>query len=131
MSGLLIGMTPSHNGVASEIFLGLYSYLGAPLRVSGFATLPIWSIPPMTIRLSIGYIEVTLVALPRLSRGYFAGVILQVSRPGWGQTAQLLYVLKLRATIIGYEPALVVYGSLKPLLGETYLLHSGAHLSYH
>ena len=34
-----------------------------------------------------------------------------------------------QATIIGYIPPLVVYGSLKPLLGETYLLHSGAHLS--
>ena len=38
-------------------------------------------------------------------------------------------MLKLRATIIGYVPPLVVYGSLKPLLGETYLIHSGAHLS--
>ena len=81
--------------------------------------------------MSIDYIEVTLVSLPRLSRGYFAGVILQVSRPGWGRIAQLLYALKLRATIIGYVPLLVVYGSLKPLLGETYLLHSGAHISYH
>ena len=48
-------------------------------RVSGFATLPIWSIPPMTVCLSIDYIEVTLVALPMLSRGYFVEVILQVS----------------------------------------------------
>ena len=39
-----------------------------------------------------------------------------------------LYALKLRATIIGYTPLLVVYGSLEPLLGETYLLHLGAHL---
>ena len=71
----------------------------------------------------------TLFALPRISRGYSAGVILRVSRPGRGQTAQSLYALKLRATIIGYVPPLVVYGSLKPLLGETYLLHSRAHLS--
>ena len=85
---------------------------------------------PTTVYLSIDYIEVTLVSLPRLSRGYFAGVILQVSRPGWGRTEQSLYALKLRATIIGYEPPIVVYGSLKPLLGKTYLLHSGAHLSY-
>ena len=113
----------------SKIFLGSYSYLGALSRVSGFATLPIWSIPPATVRLSIDYIEVTLVALPRISRGYFAAVILPVSRPGWGWTAQSLYALKLRATIIGYIPLLVVYGSLKPLLGETYLLHLGAHLS--
>ena len=127
---LLIGMTPSHYWVAPEIFPGLYSYLGALSRVSGFATLPIWSIPPVTVRLSIDYIEVTLVALPRISRGYFAGVILQVSRPGWGWIAQSLYVLKLRATIIGYVPPLVVYGSLKPLLGERYPLHSGAHISY-
>ena len=28
-------------------------------------------------------------------------------------------MLKLRATIIGYVPPLVVYGSLKPLLGES------------
>ena len=61
--------------------------------------------------------------------GYFEGVILWVSRPGWGQTAQSLYALKMRSTIIGYVPLLVVYGSLKPLLGETYLLHSGAHIS--
>ena len=84
----------------------------------------------MAIHLSINYIEVTLIALPRLLRGYFVGVILQVSRAGWGQTTQSLYALKLRATIIGYEPPFVVYGSLKPLLGETYLLHSGAHISY-
>ena len=58
------------------------------------------------------------MALPRISRGYFARVILQVSQPGWGQTAQSLYALKLRATIIGYVPPGVVYGSLKPLLGE-------------
>ena len=106
---LLIGMTPSHNWVAPEIFPGLYSYLGALSRVSGFATLPIWSIPPATVRLRIDYIEVTLVALPRLSRGYFAEVTLQVSWLGRGQTAQALYVLKLRATIIGYEPSLIVY----------------------
>ena len=102
-------------------------YLGALSRVSGFATLPIWSIPPATVRLSIDYIEVTL---HRISRGYFAGVILRVSRPGWGWTTQFLYALKIRATIIGYIPPLIVYGSLKPLLGETYLLHSGAHISY-
>ena len=83
----------------------------------------------MTVHLRIDYIEVTLVVLPRLSRGYFAKVILQVSYPVRGRTAQPLYVLKLRATIIGYEPPLVMYGSPKPLLGETYLLHSGAHLS--
>ena len=70
------------------------------------------------------------MALPRISRGYFAGVILQVSQLGWGRTAQSLYELNLRATIVGYVPPLVVYGSLKPLLGETYLLHSGSHLSY-
>ena len=52
-----------------------------------------------------------------------------MSWPGRGQKAQLLYALKLRATIIGYVPPLVVYGSFSPLLGETYLLHSGAHLS--
>ena len=127
---LLIGITPSHNWVAPEIFPGLYSYLGAVSIVLGFSTLPIRSIPPVTVHLSIDYIKVTLVSLPRLLRGYFAGVILWVSRPGRGQTAQSLYVLKLRATIIGYEPPLVVYGSLKPLLGETYLLHSGAHISY-
>ena len=113
-----------------EIFPGLYSYFGALSRVSGFATLPIQSIPPATVRLSIDYFEVTLVDLPRILRGYFAGVILRVSRPSWGQKTQSLYVLKLRATIIGYVPSLVVYGSLKPLLGETYLLHSGAHISY-
>ena len=84
---LLIRMTPTHNKVAPEIFLRLYSYLGALSRVSGFATLPIRSIPPATVHLSIYYIEVTLVALPRISRGYFAGVILWVSCPGWGQIA--------------------------------------------
>ena len=76
------------------MFPGLYSYLGDLLRVLGFATLPIQSIPPATVLLSIDYIEVTLVALPRLSRGYFAGVILQVSRPGWGRIAQFIYALK-------------------------------------
>ena len=94
------------------------------------ATLPIWSIPPVTVLLSIDYIEVTLVALPMLSRGYFVEVILLVSYPGRGHTAQSLYALKLRVIIIGYEPPLVVYGSVKPLLGETYLLHSRAHISY-
>ena len=82
--------------------------MGALSRVSGFATLPIWSIPPTNIYLSIDYIEVTLVALPRISRGYSVGVILRVSQPGWGQTAQSLYALKLRTTIIGYVPPLVV-----------------------
>ena len=104
-------------------------YLGALSRVLGFATLPIWSILPATGRLSIDYIEVTLVALPRISRGYFIGVILQVSWPGWGRTTQSLYTLKLMSTIIGYETLLVVYGSLNPLLGEAYLLHSRAHIS--
>ena len=97
--------------------------------VSGFATLPIRSIPPVNVLLSIDYIEVTLVSLPRLSRGYFAEVILQVSWIGRGRKTQSLYALKLRATIIGYVPSLVVYGSFKPLVGETYLLHSGAHIS--
>ena len=65
----------------------------------------------------------------RLLRGYFAGVILQVSQPSRGRTTQSLYALKPRATIIGYIPPLVVYGSLEPLLGETYLLHSRPYLS--
>ena len=104
-------------------------YLGDLSRILGFATLPIWSIPPATVRLSIDYIGVTLVSLPSLSRGYFARVILRVSRPGIGRIAQSLYALKLRATIIGYIPPLVVYGSFEPLLGESYLLHSGAHIS--
>ena len=82
------------------------------------------------VRMSIGYIEVNLVALPRISRGYFVGVILRVSQPGWCRTAQSLYALKLRATIIGYVPPLAVYGILNPLLGETYLRHSGSNLSY-
>ena len=127
---IVIGMTLGHFLWATEIFPRLYLYLGALSRVSSFATLPIRLIPPATIRLSIYYIEVTLVAIPRLSRGYFAGVILQVSRPGRGRIAQSLYALKLRATIIGYVPPLVVYGSLKPLLGETYLLHLEAHIFY-
>ena len=55
---------------------------------------------------------------------------MQVSWPGRGRTTQSLYALKLRATIIGYKTLLVMYGSLKPLLSETYLLHSGAHISY-
>ena len=114
--------------MALEIFPRLYSYLGALLRVSGFATLPIQSISPTNVRLSIDYIEVTLVSLPRISRGYFVGVILRVSWPGLGWKAQSLYALKLRATIIGYVPPLVVYGSLKPLLGEKYLLHSRSSL---
>ena len=109
--------------------MGLYSYLGALSRVLGFATLPIWSIPPVTVCLSIDYIEVTLVSLPRISRGYSAGVILQVSWPGRGRTAQSLYALKLRATIIGYIPLLIVYRSFEPFLGKTYLLHLGAHIS--
>ena len=52
-----------------------------------------------------------------------------MSWPGRGQTTQSLYVLNMRDTIIGYVPPLVVYGSLDPLLGETYLLHLGDHLS--
>ena len=105
-------------------------YLGALSRVSGFGTLPIRSILHAIVHLSIDYIEVTLVALPRLSRGYSAGVIIWVSRPSRGETAQSLYVLKLRATIIGYVPPLVVYGSFDPILRKTYLLHSGAHISF-
>ena len=54
--------------------------MGALSRVSGFATLPIWSIPPVNVFLSIDYIEVTLVALPRLSQGVLAEVI-QVGVP--------------------------------------------------
>ena len=52
-----------------------------------------------------------------------------LSQPGRGRTTQSLYALKLRATIIGHTLLLVVYGSLSPLLGETYMLHLGAHLS--
>ena len=73
---LLIGMTPSHNLVAPEIFPGLYSYMGTISRVLGFATLPIRSIPPVTVRLSIDYIWVTLVSLPRYRRGVLAKDIL-------------------------------------------------------
>ena len=47
-----------------------------------------------------------------------------------GQTTQSLYVLKVRATIIGYVPLLVVYGIFEPLLGKAYLLHLGVHLSF-
>ena len=115
---------------AFEVLIGAHLGYQFFFQASVFVTLPIWSIPPTTTRMSIDYIEVTLVSLHRLSRGYFVRVILQVSRLGWGQTAQSLYALKLRATIIGYEPLLVVYVSLKPLLGETHQLHSGAHLSY-
>ena len=80
-------------------------------------------------RLSIDYIEVTLVSLPRVSQGVLAKVILWVSWLGRGRTTQSLYALKMRSTIIGYVPLLVVYGSFEPLLCETYLLHSGAHIS--
>ena len=73
---LLIGMTPGHNWVTPKIFPGLYLYLGALSRVSDFDTLPILSIPPETVHLSIGYIEVTLVSLPRYHRGVLAEVIL-------------------------------------------------------
>ena len=45
------------------------------------------------------------------------------------QTAQSIYALKLRATIFGYIRPLVVYGNIKPLLEEAYLLHSRAYLS--
>ena len=72
----MIGMTLGCNQVALEIFLGLYSYLGALSRVLIIVTLLIWSIFPVTFHLRICYIEVTLVSLPRLSRGYFAEVIL-------------------------------------------------------
>ena len=122
-----------YNWVAPEIFPGSYSYLGALPGVSSFATLPIQSIPPVTVRLSIDYIEVTLVSLPRVLRGYSARVIPRVSRPGWGWIAQSLYVLKLRAIIICYLPPLVVYGSLKPLLGHicSYLYPSLFHSLLH
>ena len=52
-----------------------------------------------------------------------------MSWPGRGWITQLLYALKLRTTIIGYVPPLVVYGSFEPLPGDTYLLHLGAHIS--
>ena len=55
---------------------------------------------------------------------------MQVYRLGRGHIAQSLYALKMRATIIGYKHPLVVHGSLEPLLGETYLLHSVAHISH-
>ena len=72
----------------------------------------------MNVYMRIDYIKVNLVSLPSLSRGCFTEVILQVSWLGRGRTAQSLYALKLRATIIGYKPPLVMYGSLKPLLGD-------------
>ena len=72
-------MTPGYNWVAPEIFPLLYSYLGALLRVSGFATLPIQSIPPAIVRLSKDLIGVTLVSLPgyckATCRGYYVGVL--------------------------------------------------------
>ena len=56
-----------------------------------------------------------------VSQAVLAQVILLVSCAGRGRTTQLLYELKLRAAIIGYTPSFVVCGSLKPLLGKTYL----------
>ena len=67
---LLIGITPGHNLVSSEIFPGLYSYLGGLSRVLGFSTLPICLIFLLTVCLSIGYIGVTLVSIPSYLRGY-------------------------------------------------------------
>ena len=52
-----------------------------------------------------------------------------MSWPGRGRTQHSLYALKLRATIIGYIPPIVVYGTFESLLGETYLLHSRVHIS--
>ena len=67
--------------------------------------------------------------LTQLIERVFAEVILQVSWPDRGRIPQSLYALKMRATIIRYITLLVVYGSFEPILGETYLLHSGAHKS--
>ena len=47
---------------------------------------------------------------------------MHVSRPGRGRTAQSLYALKLRATIIGYVPPLVVYGSSLSQVRHTYCI---------
>ena len=52
-----------------------------------------------------------------------------MSWSGRGRIEKSLDVSNLRATIIGYVPPLVVYGSFYALLGETYLLHLGAHIS--
>ena len=47
---------------------GILRYLWC-FQDSGFVTLPIWNIPPATISLSIEYIGVTLVSLPRYRMG--------------------------------------------------------------
>ena len=82
----------------------------------------------MTIRLSIGYIGVTLVSLHRYCKGYLQGLFCECPI-NVGLEIIVTLCVELRATIIGYMPPLVVYGSFKPLLGKTYMLHSGAHLS--
>ena len=138
---IVVGISLGHFLWVPKIFLGLYSYMGAfevfigaPLGYQlcfqdlGFSSLPIWFIPRLS---TWALVILRWPYFPYLGiEGAFAEVILQVSWLGRGQIAQSLYVLKLRATIIGYEPLLVVYGSLKPILGETYLFHLGAHLSY-
>ena len=119
---------------ASKIFPGYYSYLGdfeVPLVLWSFGL----CYPNHTVDTTCDFppehwiYQGDLSFLTQVSQGVLAEVIPQVSQPGRGRTTQTLYVLNLRATIIGYIPPLVVYGSFEPLLGEKYLLHSGAHIS--
>ena len=127
MHEIVIRMTLGHFVCAPDIFPGFYLYPGALSRVLGFDTLLLRSIPPVTVCLSIDYIGVTLVSLPRYQGGYLQRLLCRSLGRGW--IAHLLYTLNMRATIIVYVPPLVVYGSFEPLLGKTYLLHSGDHIS--
>ena len=46
-----------------------------------------------------------------------------------GLDSAVALCIEFEGHLIGYVPPLVVYGSFEPLLGETYVLHSGAHIS--
>ena len=117
-----------------KIFPRSYSYLGAfEVPIGAFELRYFLPFTYGRSRLRLFAWALVIVGWPYLSYlgiiGVLTEVILWVSWTGRGRTAQSLYALKLRATIIGYVPPLVVYVSLKTLLCETYLLHSGAHLS--
>ena len=64
-------LSVSAGDISKIIFVsGGFLGTGCCFRASGFATLPIRLIPPAIVHLSIDYIGVTLVSLPRYHRGY-------------------------------------------------------------
>ena len=117
-----------------KIFPGSYLYLGdfeVPLVLSIFGLCyPTHTIDPSCDYLREHWLYLGDLKLPYLCitggtcRSYSVSVLAR-----YGSESTTLYALRPRGTIICYTPPLIVYGILTPLLGETYLLHSGSHIS--